>query len=230
MPSKKKEKSLAYKPLYKSRQDRLIDGVCGGMAEYLNVSSTWVRLVWLFLVFSGGIGIVLYVLGMIVIPVNPEQKMNSEKKSSSSPRKILGVVLMGIGILALFQWISHHVDWYLFHFFHPFWWGPYFWKMALPMLLIFIGALLVFRAIQPESHAQKKTEIPHKIFRSRKNRWIAGVLGGFGNYWHIDPIFLRFLSILLIGFGGFGFILLLYLACIIVIPREPIPSRAGRTK
>jgi len=230
MPAKKKEKTLVYKPLYKSRQDRLIDGVCGGIGEYLNVSSTWIRLVWLLLVFFGGIGIVLYVLGMIAIPINPEHKMSPAKKSISSPRKIVGVVLMGIGILALFQWISHSVDLHFSKFYHPLWWGPYFGKMALPILLIFIGALLVFRSIHPESSPQKKGVIFHRIFRSRRNRWIAGVLGGFGNYWHIDPIFLRFLYILLIGFVGFDFALLLYLACIIAIPREPIPSRAGSTK
>lgn len=230
MPSKKKEKFLAYKPLYKSRRDRLIDGVCGGIGEYLNVSSTWIRFVWLLLIFFGGIGIVLYVLGMIAIPVNPEHKINSEKKSISLPRKVVGVVLMGIGILALLKWISDSINLHFLRFHNLFWWGSYFWKMALPMLLIFIGALLAFRAVHPGSSLQKIATVSHKILRSRKNRWIAGVLGGLGNYWHIDPIFLRFLYILIIGFVGFGFALLLYLAGIIAIPYEPSPSRPKRTK
>lgn len=233
MPTRKKEESLAYKPLYKSRQDRLIDGVCGGIAEYLNVASTWIRLVWLTLVFFGGIGIVLYVIGMIAIPVNPEQKM-TPKKTSVSPRRIVGVVLMGIGILALFKWISHSVNLdsiSKFTLFHPFLGGAYFWKVVFfPLLLIFIGVLLVLRAIRPASSVQRIAVVSHKILRSRKNRWIAGVLGGFGEYWHVDPILLRFLYILLIGIVGFGFALLLYVACIIAIPREPISSRVGRTK
>jgi phage shock protein C len=54
--------------LYRSRDDRMIAGVAGGLAEYLGVDSALVRLVWAVLVLAGGFGALLYVVAVIVIP------------------------------------------------------------------------------------------------------------------------------------------------------------------
>jgi len=57
------------KKLYLSNADRKIAGVCGGIAEYLEVDSTVVRLVWVILsVLSFGTGIVVYLLAWLIIP------------------------------------------------------------------------------------------------------------------------------------------------------------------
>ena len=57
------------KKLYLSNTDRKIGGVCGGIAEYLEVDSTVVRLVWVILsVLSFGTGIVVYLLAWLIIP------------------------------------------------------------------------------------------------------------------------------------------------------------------
>jgi len=56
---------------------------------------------------------------------------------------------------------------------------------------------------------------PRRLYRSRKNRWIAGVCGGIGEYLNIDPIIIRILAIIIPGFGW-----LAYLICAIVIPSE----------
>ena len=45
------------KRLYKSRTDRMIDGVCGGIAEYFGLDSTLVRIAWVLLTLLGGTGI-----------------------------------------------------------------------------------------------------------------------------------------------------------------------------
>ena len=58
------------KRYYKSRTDRMIDGVCGGLADYLDVDSTVIRILWVASVFIGGIGAIAYILGMIIVPVN----------------------------------------------------------------------------------------------------------------------------------------------------------------
>ena len=60
------------KKLYKSRRDVKIDGVCGGLAEYLSLDPTLVRLVWALLVVFGGGGILLYIICMIFMPREPE--------------------------------------------------------------------------------------------------------------------------------------------------------------
>ena len=62
------------KRLYRSRQDKVIAGVCGGIAEYLNVDSVWVRLAIVLLILANGIGLILYIIAWILIPENPNQK------------------------------------------------------------------------------------------------------------------------------------------------------------
>lgn len=61
------------KKLYKSRKDTKIDGVCAGMADYLKLDVTLVRLVWVFAILaSGGTGLIAYVACACIIPREPE--------------------------------------------------------------------------------------------------------------------------------------------------------------
>lgn len=60
------------KRLYKSTTNKMIDGVCGGIAEYLNLDPTIVRLVWVLLACMGGYGLVAYLIAMLIIPEKPK--------------------------------------------------------------------------------------------------------------------------------------------------------------
>ena len=55
------------KKLTKSRTDRKLAGVCGGLGEYLNVDSTLIRLVMAILAFTGS-GLLIYLIMAIVMP------------------------------------------------------------------------------------------------------------------------------------------------------------------
>ena len=59
------------KKLYKSNQNKMIDGVCGGIAEYFGVDPTVVRLLWALFSLMGGSGILAYIIAAIIIPRNP---------------------------------------------------------------------------------------------------------------------------------------------------------------
>ncbi len=61
------------KKLYLSRTDKKLYGVCGGMAEYFDVDSTLIRILWLALTLAGGSGILLYLICSLVIPENPNE-------------------------------------------------------------------------------------------------------------------------------------------------------------
>ncbi|MCL2398386.1 MAG: PspC domain-containing protein [Defluviitaleaceae bacterium] len=61
------------KKLYKSSTDEQIEGVCGGIAEYLGVDSTIVRLIWVGFTLLGGSGILAYIIACFVIPDPPEE-------------------------------------------------------------------------------------------------------------------------------------------------------------
>lgn len=58
------------KKLYRSKRNKIIAGVCGGIGEYLGVDPTLVRLLWVLLSLQG-IGIIGYVIAWIIIPEEP---------------------------------------------------------------------------------------------------------------------------------------------------------------
>lgn len=61
------------KKLYRSANNRVLGGVCGGMGEYLNVDPTIIRLVWILFALTG-VGLIFYLLAWLVIPRNPKHK------------------------------------------------------------------------------------------------------------------------------------------------------------
>ncbi len=58
------------KKLYRINEGKVIAGVCGGLAEYLNIDPTVVRLIWALVGLSGA-GVLAYLVAALVIPVKP---------------------------------------------------------------------------------------------------------------------------------------------------------------
>lgn len=56
------------KKLYRSLSNRMLAGVCGGIAEYFNIDPTLVRLLWVLFGLMGGSGLFLYLICAIIIP------------------------------------------------------------------------------------------------------------------------------------------------------------------
>ena len=67
--------------LYRSRGNRSIAGVCGGLADYLRVDASALRLATLLLILFGGISIWIYVVLWIVIPEEPERRFAPGKRA-----------------------------------------------------------------------------------------------------------------------------------------------------
>jgi phage shock protein C len=59
------------KRLYRSNTDKMVAGICGGLAQYLAVDPTIVRLVFLLLFFAGGSAIPIYLIMWIITPLEP---------------------------------------------------------------------------------------------------------------------------------------------------------------
>lgn len=57
------------------------------------------------------------------------------------------------------------------------------------------------------------------LYRSRKNKVIAGICGGLGNYYNVDPVLIRLITVFLTFFLCFP--ILVYLVAIFIIPLEP---------
>lgn len=60
-----------------------------------------------------------------------------------------------------------------------------------------------------------------RIYRSKKNKVFAGVLGGFGEYLDIDPVLLRVIWLAITVFTGFAPGIVVYILAIFVIPAQP---------
>ena len=63
---------------YRSRSDRAIAGICGGLADYLRVDPLVIRLLTLFLILFGGLSIWIYIILWLVVPEEP-QSINTRK-------------------------------------------------------------------------------------------------------------------------------------------------------
>ena len=67
--------------LYRSRTERSIAGICGGLAEYFDSDPTMIRLLMLLLILFGGLSIWAYIILWIVIPEQPARKFNINNKN-----------------------------------------------------------------------------------------------------------------------------------------------------
>jgi len=64
--------STKYKQLYRSRDDRMVAGICGGLGEYLNMDPTLVRLIFVFGTVITGSGLFwAYLVMMLIVPEEP---------------------------------------------------------------------------------------------------------------------------------------------------------------
>jgi len=164
------------KKLYRSRKNRIIAGVLGGLAEYLQVDVVLLRIVYLLLMFFGNFTFftILYIIGWVIIPEQPKVSATldgasvegyagdvyssySDVSGSSSGetgeqhvsgKLVLGAILLVIGAVILFKNLSSYAIISI-----PRWIIPYFEMaraLALPVLLIVIGIVLLI------SHNQTK--------------------------------------------------------------------------
>jgi phage shock protein C len=57
--------------LYRSRDERMLAGVCGGLAKYFRIDPTIIRLIFVVLALAGGPGLLIYIIMWIVVPEEP---------------------------------------------------------------------------------------------------------------------------------------------------------------
>lgn len=129
--------------LERSRDDRVIAGVCGGLGEYLGVDAVLIRIAALVLVFAGGAGLLLYGIGWIAMPEAEEGEEGEEGATDgtspavtiggTSGAVVLGLVFVVLGAFFLVDEI----------------WSDFLaWKYVWPIALIAVGAAVLVRARQ----------------------------------------------------------------------------------
>ena len=107
--------------LERSRSDRLIGGVAGGIAHHLNVDPVLVRVAFIGLTFAVGFGLIVYVLVWLLAPLEPATEAGPAPHRGvrlPSPRSAIGIGLVALGVILLL-WIS------------GFWFGGDLWPLVL---------------------------------------------------------------------------------------------------
>ncbi len=73
-----KQEKKQIKRLYRSAKDKILGGVCGGIAEYLNADPVLIRLIWAAAILVYGSGLLLYLIAWMIVPRNPKHKWAEE--------------------------------------------------------------------------------------------------------------------------------------------------------
>ena len=147
--------------LSRSRSDRMLGGVCGGLGKYLGIDSNIVRFFFILFTLTGGFGVLLYLALWLIIPADDETTEVSGRpfdaaefgnrargmgadlrqamhNSNPNAAKILGIGLVVAGAVFLIQ--NLNIPWLSWLRTDIFW----------PALLILAGAALVFRAVKKD--------------------------------------------------------------------------------
>ncbi len=195
--------------LYRSQVDKMLGGICGGLAEYFHIDATLMRLIWVIISLFGGIGVIAYIAGLIIIPPNPEQ-VSAEAENVVVRDKSLfwGSILIIVGGFLLLKQVG------LFPSFN-FWQIP--WQAVWGALLVGLGLLLVFKKVKVEDVLDVENK---KLYRSQSQRMLGGVCGGLADYFGRDVSLIRILWV--VGTViSYGMGILAYIIMLIVFPEEP---------
>jgi len=216
------------KRLFKSRTNKVIAGVCGGLAEYFDVDSVIMRVLFVLLAFFGGSGFVLYIACAIIMPKRMIDAGGMEAPAESrttNERKLFGVALIFGGAIVLFSNLG------LFSFLHI--WDIS-WSLVFPIMLILLGmAIIYYRQAERAPAAEQPADFqadqppppvtPYRTFRrSRSDKKLGGVCGGLAKYFSIDSTLLRLLYIILC-LASFGAGVVLYITLVLIVPYESQP-------
>lgn len=83
--------------LYRSVREKMLGGVCGGLADYFSVDVTLVRLIVLVATFAGGVGFLAYLAAWVIIPVNPaDQDVHQENQHQENSKRNIEDVVTGM--------------------------------------------------------------------------------------------------------------------------------------
>lgn len=138
------------KKIYRSGTDKMIAGVCGGLADYFDIDPVLIRLLWVLAFFAGGMGLLFYIAAWIIIPekknpqvhftdVNvegeePETVESLPRDDESTKRRghlIVGLIAIFIGLFFLMRQFMPFLPWH----------------NAWPIIIILVGIAIVLSGL-----------------------------------------------------------------------------------
>ena len=111
--------------LTRSRSDKVVAGVCGGLSRYFAIDTVWFRIAFVALAWGGGAGVLLYVIAWIAMPEDGnESRLVGVGSAKAAP--IAGIVLLAVGLVLLLDNVTP-------------WAGRLFW----PAAVVAVGLVLL---------------------------------------------------------------------------------------
>ena len=144
------------KRLFRSYDNKMLGGICGGLAEYFDVDPSVMRILAVISLFiSGGMTILVYIVAWIIIPLNEPGQVSTEKpkavpaKHDDTPRLspwttyLPGFALIFFGSVLL---IREHWFWFS-------------WGEMWPIILIALGLIMIFAGKRSPFRQEKSAEV-----------------------------------------------------------------------
>lgn len=127
------------KKVYRSRKNRVIAGVCGGLGEYFNIDPLIFRIVFVALTLADGAGLLIYIVMALILPNGEQPAGHMVEPSGSSTmkglfenkRNMVALLIIFVGVIALLNAIL------------PFQWFR--WDFFWPIVVIAIGLGLIIK-------------------------------------------------------------------------------------
>jgi phage shock protein C len=232
--------------LFRSNTNRVLAGICGGLAEYMDVDPTIVRLVWILLTLLGGSGLLLYIVLYFIVPRKPLEPAGTvieEPHHDFTAAGIFGLIFIAVGVIILLD----NLDLISFHH----WWCMG-WEFFFPGILILAGIYFLTRRERkihqtvppvekkdentsssasptepstsepPFASADEKISQPLKLRRSVANKKFLGVCAGLAEYFGLDVTIVRVAYVIFTVLStGVGFIL--YALLYLILPEDESP-------
>jgi len=148
------------KKLYRSSTNKVIFGVCAGLAEYFDLDPIIIRALFILFALMGGGAVILYIILTLIIPSDNStvksgqefkeladtlgtkaqeivSEFKSEKSSTGHSRNFLGLLIILVGVFFLLKELLPWPMYYYFPWFH--------WNIFWPFIIILIGAFILFK-------------------------------------------------------------------------------------
>lgn len=198
--------------LFRSRENKVIAGVCGGIAEYFNIDPLIIRISWIAAILFGGVGIIAYVIAIFIIPENTGQEANLKNTKITPERsKQWGILLIVIGTVLFLGQIGalHYLNIRHFH-----------WQTFLALLLVSYGIYLIINrkgSSENEDVIDTETHNEKLFYRLAEGKMVSGVCSGIAEYFKMDVTIVRLILVFATLASG-GLPIIVYLLAIMVFP------------
>lgn len=170
------------KQLVRSETNKMVAGICGGLADYFDIDATLFRILFVVTTFLGGAGVLVYVLLWIIIPTSSSQSVDPKARvtefkneaerfvqstadqirkstqdsgshTAARTQQLIAIALVVLGILIIVKNILPHISF----------------TFVWPGILVLLGVWLLWQA-QPTSQTGEDTEEPEEKTDEKKDK------------------------------------------------------------